>query len=758
MLPSTLARVCLMLMAALIGGGDTAASSSPSLAAPEGFALKRGVNLTGWFQFGDFDPARFGELAQIKALGLDFIRLPIEPGRFYAASPDWANLKRTLGKAGRLKLKVIVDLHPLYSTQRLALTGDARYPALLTRLAKLLPAYGLDNVALELMNEPISPVGDGCNPAFDYTPWQQKFYAAARLGSPDLTLILTGACWGGVDGLLKVTPINDPRVIYSIHNYDPMPFTHQGADWTGAGLMYTRNMPYPPTPPKVAAALPGVLSHLPTARLRQELQQQLTEYGRSAYSAASMRQTLGRAAAWAKQHRARLLLGEFGVLQTVAPPQDRLAWIRDMRQTAEALGIPQAMWDYNPAGGFGPFRGGKLERGVLEALGLKVPADAVATPPNPALIGSALRNPVSAGGLMLADFAQGSLSNVGAPSEYFAYGKPQMPEYTASPDGRAPHADGHLEFAYNLPQNDEYAGVSAVINLRPGASVDTSKYSHLQLDLRVSGGSQVRIELASKTLDDGGDHPQLTVPTSEAWETFRLPLEDFAQSGWGKPVRASQVRRALSQIIVTPITLGAAGTLSLDNLRLINVVDAGNPAPLGAGKGIAVQGFEGQTQTNVIQTNIYSYQQNDTAKATSGSTLVSTATGKALQVAFNLPAANEYAGVLATTPLQAGNAPINLLELAAVRLDLAAQGTQTLRVELQADGLDTGNDNPQVRLLVDPRLHTYRVPISAFVQAGYGKVIDLPTFLKRVTAIAVYADEVGTQGNFTLDNLMLERP
>ena len=360
-----------------------------------------------------------------------------------------------------------MDLHPSYPTQRLALTGDARYPALLTRLAGMLPKYGLNSVALELMNEPISPLGDGCNPAFDYTPWQQKFYSAARAGSPDLTLILTGACWGGVDGLLRVTPINDPQVIYSIHNYDPMTFTHQGADWTGWNLMYTRNMPYPPTPQKVAAALPGVLYRVPTAPLREQLQSHLVSYGSSGAGPAQMLATLGRAAEWGKQHHARLLLGEFGVLQTVAPPQDRVQWIKDMRQSAEQLNIPQALWDYNPAGGFGPFRGGQLERGVLEALGLTVPVGAVATPPNPVDTQVYPRNPVSAPGLLLADFNGGSQSNFGAATGYYGYGKPQMPTLTPSSDGRVPSSGGQLQYGYDLPQNDDYAGVSAVINLKP---------------------------------------------------------------------------------------------------------------------------------------------------------------------------------------------------------------------------------------------------------------------------------------------------
>ncbi len=116
-------------------------------------------------------------------MGTDFIRLPLEPTKFYdASSVVWSQLERTLTEAKRLNVKVIVDLHPQYNTQRLALTGDPQYPALLTKLAQMLPKYGLSYVALELMNEPISPVGDSCEPSFDWNSWQQKFYSAARAG------------------------------------------------------------------------------------------------------------------------------------------------------------------------------------------------------------------------------------------------------------------------------------------------------------------------------------------------------------------------------------------------------------------------------------------------------------------------------------------------------------------------------------------------------------------------------------------------
>ena len=213
------------------------------------------------------------------------------------------------------------------------------------------------------------------------------------------------------------------------------------------------------------------------------------------------------------------------------------------------------------------------------------------------------------------------------------------------------------------------------------------------------------------------------------------------------------MRRQVTQVIVTPLTTGTRGRISIDNLALVNMLDAGMPPALPAGKGITVQDFAGSTQSQ-----LYAYQQHGAAQASFSSGLVNSAAGKALQVSFSVPSGNDWAGVLAVTPLQASHAPMNLQAISAVRLDLAAQGSATLRVELQAEGVDTGTDNPQFRLTVDPALHTYRLPISAFAQAGYGKPVDVPSFLKRVSSVAVYADTVGTKGSFTLANIVLERP
>lgn len=149
------------------------------------FVIKRGGNLTGFFQCGDFAPSRLDEINTMKAVGLDFIRLIIEPSRFNDVnSLNWQRLNATIARANQLGLTVIVDLHPIFSTQDAALAGngDTRYTALLTKMAIYLSKYNQSKVALELMNEPIAAGDDKCPAEFNWNNWQRKFYTAARAG------------------------------------------------------------------------------------------------------------------------------------------------------------------------------------------------------------------------------------------------------------------------------------------------------------------------------------------------------------------------------------------------------------------------------------------------------------------------------------------------------------------------------------------------------------------------------------------------
>jgi hypothetical protein len=72
---------------------------------------------------------------------------------------------------------------------------------------------------------------------------------------------------------------------------------------------------------------------------------------------------------WGQQYGVRLTANEFGVMPT-APYADRLAWIRDVRETFERYGIGWTVWGYDDGFGLDAFSFGAIDGGVLMALGM----------------------------------------------------------------------------------------------------------------------------------------------------------------------------------------------------------------------------------------------------------------------------------------------------------------------------------------------------------------------------------------------------
>ena len=55
--------------------------------------------------------------------------------------------------------------------------------------------------------------------------------------------------------LLPLQPLALPNIIYTLHDYEPFAFTHQGATWTETAVQPLRNVPYPSTPESIAKNL-----------------------------------------------------------------------------------------------------------------------------------------------------------------------------------------------------------------------------------------------------------------------------------------------------------------------------------------------------------------------------------------------------------------------------------------------------------------------------------------------------------------------
>ncbi|MFN4201566.1 MAG: glycoside hydrolase family 5 protein [Tabrizicola sp.] len=363
-----------------------AVTLAAGLAGAEPISLKRGVNGDLWLNWGsiaelqadpealavfpdwrrEVTPAMFAALFE---QGFDFIRMPTDPGpaRGPRAGPGQGpQIDRGVaagGVGGCADLKVILDLHPLPRGEEVggmdSLLGShfPDYVTLVGRIAARLADLPQDRVALELLNEPsfdCEGVYAGAPPK--WPAMQAELHAAARAAAPDLTIILTGACWGQANALASLDPglIPDDNVLWTFHSYVPFAYSHQGAVWTGPPVRYLRDLPYPPsrmTPGIAARVIEESAARMAEAEGSADLAaitQEVEDYARTADSDAV--HEISVAADWADAHgipRDRIFMGEFGALHTAGGVTQPMEWyhafLSDKREAAEAAGMGWAV-------------------------------------------------------------------------------------------------------------------------------------------------------------------------------------------------------------------------------------------------------------------------------------------------------------------------------------------------------------------------------------------------------------------------------
>ncbi len=370
---------CLSIAATTAAAQAPAAQSETDVPRARFTHLRHGINLSHWFAQSPgnnyskdhFDTHTTAEdIALIKAMGFDHVRLPIEPAPLMipddpsALRPDYLRyLEAALDMILGQRLAVIVDIHPS-DEFKLRLKDDRQvenFSKFWHALAEHLSTRDPEAVFFETINEP--KVED----PYRWYGIQAKLISAIRAGAPKHTIIASGYRWSGLWELLALEPYADRNIIYNFHYYDPFAFTHQGASWAGPNLQFYRNVPYPSTPEAVAKMLDAVTDD--PARFN------LLRYGEDRWNAERIDREIGMAAAWAAKHHVLLTCNEFGAFRRFAQPADRARWIADMHTAFEKHDIGWTMWDY--AGGFAVVnkvnRHATPDAEIVRALGLVMP-------------------------------------------------------------------------------------------------------------------------------------------------------------------------------------------------------------------------------------------------------------------------------------------------------------------------------------------------------------------------------------------------
>lgn len=342
----------------LLASADYAQTNSEAGAAQRHAQhLRYGINLSEWFaqvydakgytkeHFDAWTTAQ--DIGLIKSMGFDHVRLSVNPQPMWRRGQADRIPEEYLGYLDRAVqmilsqgLAVIIDIHPDSDFKQKLATDDGfveQFADYWRALARHYSATNPELVSFEILNEP------EFHDRYRWEGVQGRVAVAIREGAPQHTLIVAGAYWSSENELLFFDPLRDANIIYNFHFYDPHIFTHQGATWSTNYVHYLKEMPYPSTPENVQAAaalIPDAVNRLAAIH-----------YGLDRWNAARIDGEIGQVAAWAKRWNVPVTCNEFGVYRKVAKPEDRAAWISDVRTTLEKYGMGWTMWDYS--GGFG---------------------------------------------------------------------------------------------------------------------------------------------------------------------------------------------------------------------------------------------------------------------------------------------------------------------------------------------------------------------------------------------------------------------
>ncbi|MGC3944079.1 MAG: cellulase family glycosylhydrolase [Chryseolinea sp.] len=475
----------------------------------------QGVNLTQWFQASSVRQIQFSKFSrtdfeQIKALGCDVIRLPINLHAMTTGAPDYAIdplffqfIDEVVGWSEDLNMHLILDNHTFDPNEN----TDPEVDSILTKVWRQIAAHykdDYDQLYYEVLNEP-----HGISAAI-WGPIQQSVINAIRKTDTRHYIIVGGVNYNSYNDLATLPNYSDKKLIYTFHFYDPFLFTHQGAGWTSPSLEPLAGVPFP----YGASSMPS----LPSSLKGTWIESAYNNYAQDG-TAAQVKKLIDIAASFSSTRNVPVFCGEFGVFIPNSNDQQRVAWYKLVRDYLIEKKIPWTMWDYR--GTFGLFEKNTAELyesdlnvSLLQALSLNVPPQS-----NPSL-----RLQTESFDIYDDYIGQGIIDVSGGTNGILDYYN------NDSHDGK---------FAIHLANVDQYFAIG--LDFRPNMEMSLVSQNNYALDFWVKGdapGSSFDVRFVdSKT--SASDHPwrkgitidQSMVPWDNAWHHVIIPLSALQEKG-----------------------------------------------------------------------------------------------------------------------------------------------------------------------------------------------------------------------------------
>jgi len=279
--------------------------------------LGRGINLSNMLEApreGDWGP-RLEEhyFEVIRAAGFDAVRIPVRWSAHAGQQPPYAidaeffdRVEWAVRQAQSHDLQTVLSMHHYEELFDRPEEHRARFLALWGQIAARF-RNDPPGLCLELLNEP--------HGRLDAHLWNRllaEALAVVRQTNPTRKVVIGPAEFNGIDALPGlVLPAGDGNLIVTVHYYQPMTFTHQGATWLGGQAQDWLGTTWLGTPREQRAVI----------------------------------RDLDRALAWSVEHKLPIYLGEFGAYRK-ADLASRVRWTRFVADEAVKRRMSFAYWDF----------------------------------------------------------------------------------------------------------------------------------------------------------------------------------------------------------------------------------------------------------------------------------------------------------------------------------------------------------------------------------------------------------------------------
>ncbi|MFC6999494.1 cellulase family glycosylhydrolase [Rufibacter roseus] len=478
--------------------------------------FNKGVNLTNWFQANEVRQIHFTKYTKkdfenIKSLGADVIRLPINLHAFTRGAPEhvidpllFTFLDEAVNWAEDLDLHLILDNHsfdPIVSTR-------PEVEQILEKVwAQMAQHYKdrSDRIYYEILNEP-----HGISDA-QWNAIQGRIIEVIRKQDTKHYIIVGASNYNSYHNLAQLPVYHYPKLIYTFHFYDPFLFTHQGASWVEPSLVPLANMPFPYRVQDMPA-LPNSLRGTWMENAYNNYQQDGT--------VAKVKQLIDIAAHFKETRNVPVFCGEFGVFQPNSRSEDRVFWYQTVRTYLEQKGIAWTSWDYHHEFGLFKQNGANffeqdLNTPLLQALGFNIPPQA-----------PYVKQPLTKGFAIYSDYLGQNIVNA-------SYG-------TGSYDFYADQKPNNGRYSLSWTNAAQYNSLS--FNFQPDIDLSLLRQNGFALDFifrATSPSTSFDIRFIDTKTTDPDDHPwragltlnEQIVPFDGRWHHVRLPLTSFYEQG-----------------------------------------------------------------------------------------------------------------------------------------------------------------------------------------------------------------------------------